>query len=912
MFGRERELALGDAFLETATERFGVLVCHGDAGAGKTTVWGEVVRRAEDRGFRVLSCRPAETETKYALSAVADLVEAVPGEAVAALPDPQRRALEVALVRVEASGASAQPRALATAVRSLFLGLSGEEPLLVAIDDVQWLDKASADVLEFALRRLAGARAGWLFARRVGEPCRLDPDRLVPPEFLTRLAVGPLTVAALHHMLKDRLEEPLSRSALVRVHAISGGNPFYALEIAREMARSEGITGVLMPVPDSVRGLLSRRLRRLPEPTRDALLVASALSEPTTSLVDEDALRPAEEDDIVTVDSDGRVAFRHPLYASAVYASASRMRRRIVHMSLAERITDSEERARHLAAVTTDPDETIAQALASGAAVARSRGAWGSAAELLEQASKLTPSDGSDSAHAREISAAEHHIRAGDRSHARALLEGALSQPLPRPLRADALRLLGEISYNDEDLREATRLFTAALDDAEEPRTAIAIELGLAYSYSQLFDFAHGIPHAHSALERAEAAPDQPLLAEALAFTAMFDWLGGEGVDWDKVEQSLALENPDSIVPLAWRPSTLAGLLYAYVGRHAEGRERVHAAWADAVDRGDESDVAFVALWLSWLETRAGDLDRAAALVEEALALAAATEGRATGAWALAHRAYVHAVRGDVAKTREDCAEAAALLERFDHVLASIWIAAALGLLELSLGDPDAAWRACEPLVVGVEMQGIGEPIPLFFLPEALEALIALGELDRAEPLIGCLEERGRQLDREWALATGARCRALLLAARGDLEGASDAVEQALVEHARLDMPFELGRTLLVAGVLQRRKRQRARAKASLEEAQEIFERLGTRLWAVRACEEIARLGLRRGSDRDLTASERRVAELVAKGMSNREVAAALSVSPKTVEANLGRIYRKLDISSRAELGARMATTLQT
>jgi DNA-binding CsgD family transcriptional regulator len=911
VFGRDEELRLGDAFLADARERFSALALEGEAGVGKTTVWAEVVRRADDAGFRVLSCRPAETETKFALSALADLLEGVPDSALDALPELQRRALEVALLRAEATGEAAQPRTLSTAVRSLLGELSAGRPLLVAVDDVQWLDNASAVVLEFAIRRLQSVPGGWLFARRVGVPCRLTVENLVSADALVQSAVGPLTVAALHHILKDRLGQTLTRSALVRVHAISGGNPFYALEVARELVRADPGVGGAVPVPDSIRDVLSRRLRRLPAETRRALLTAAAVSDPTTALVDENALVAAEEDDIVTIDDDGHITFRHPLYASAVYGSASRSARRELHARLAELVTDAEERARHLAAAATTPSEEIAVALEDGAVVARSRGAWGSAADLLEQAATLTAAERVDGAHRRRIAAAEHHIRAGDRPRARAVLEAVLDESPSRERRADALRLLGEVSYNDENVNEALRAYQQALDCTDDPRTANIIELGLAYAYSILWDFDSAYPHTRRALERAESSEGQPLLAEALAYCAIFDWNTGRGIPWDLVERSLVLEDHDSLLPVAWRPSLIAGLLCLYSGRHVEGRVRLRAVWAEATERGDESDVAFVGLWLSWLETRAGNLTTALEIANDALALATATGGQTTGAWALSQRAYVQALRGDISEARKDVADAVVQLDRFDFVLARLWIGAALGALELSLGDPDSAWRACEPLVVVVETTGIGEPVPLFFLPDALEALIAGAHLERAEALIKQLEDRGRELEREWAVATGARTRALLLAARGDVPGAAAAVDHALAALEGADFPYERARTLLVSGVLERRQRRRAQAKARFEEAHAVFEQVGARLWAQRAAAEIDRLGLRRGAGDELTPSEQRVAELVATGMSNREVAAALSVSPKTVEASLARVYRKLGIASRAELGARMADFLQ-
>jgi DNA-binding CsgD family transcriptional regulator len=287
------------------------------------------------------------------------------------------------------------------------------------------------------------------------------------------------------------------------------------------------------------------------------------------------------------------------------------------------------------------------------------------------------------------------------------------------------------------------------------------------------------------------------------------------------------------------------------------------------------------------------------------------TGSQAMHAVVVAQRGLVHAHRGETAATRRACTEARTLFERLGDIWIIVWIAASLALLELSRGKPDAAREACEPLTMALEHHGIAEPVPAFFLPDALEALIAVGQLDRAQALIDALEDRGRELDRAWALATGGRCRGLLLAARGDIAGATAALEQALMQHERLEMPFELARTLLVVGLVERRARRRGQAKESFERALAIFELLGAKLWAERTRRELRRVGLRRSSGNELTTGERRVAELAAQGLTNRQVAAALFISPKTVEANLTRIYRKLGIASRAELGARMAAVLQ-
>jgi DNA-binding CsgD family transcriptional regulator len=911
VFGREEELAVADGFLESAGLGFSVLRIEGEAGIGKTTVWREVVRRAVEREIRVLSCRPAEPETKLALSAVADLLQPVSSEAFSSLPEPQRRALDIALLRAAPGEAPLDPRTLGTALRSLLAGLAADGPLLVAIDDVQWLDATSASVLEFALRRLAGTRLGWLMAVRLPDPARLAADTLVAPESVTRLTLAPLTLAALHHLLKDRLEQALARPTLLRVHQASGGNPLFALEIARELDAMPSIDpGARLPLPASLRELLAGRIPTLPPKAREALLAAAALSQPTAELVERassaEGLAAAEETGLIRVD-DSRVAFAHPLYSSAVYESASHAERRSLHRNLAQLVTEPEEQARHLAVATTEPNERVAGILEETAAVARSRAAWESAADLLERAGRLTPPDRRDEAHRRRIAAAEHHIHAGDRSRARALLEEIRAQSLPPSLRADALRLLAEISYNEENALEAECLFTEALECASEPRATAAIELGLSYLSGHVADPPGGVVHAYRALEGAEASGDDSLVAQALAQCAVFDYLCGRGVDWAKLDRSLSLEDPDSIGPWPLRPSVVFAMLLLYVGRHSEARERLTAVWTAASERGDESDVGFILLWLSWLETRSGNLAEAAALAEEAASVSTLTGSESIRANVIAQRAFVRAHMGEAEATRQDCAEAAAQLERHGSAWVGVWITAALGLLELSRGYPDAAWKACETATEALEHRGITEPVMAFFLPDALEALIELGQGDRAEGLLDPFERRGRELDRAWALATGGRCRALLLADRGDIAGAAAAIERSLAEHERLEMPPDRARTLLVKGMIERRARKRGRARESLEQALEVFERVGATLWAEQARAELGRLGLQRSLSGELTTAERRVAELAAQGLTNREVAAQLFISPKTVEANLSRAYRKLGISSRAELGARMA-----
>jgi tetratricopeptide (TPR) repeat protein len=255
-------------------------------------------------------------------------------------------------------------------------------------------------------------------------------------------------------------------------------------------------------------------------------------------------------------------------------------------------------------------DQNVARTLEAGAATARSRGAWESAADLFERARALTPPGQPDAAHRRGIAAAECHVHGGDRSRARELLAGVLAEPLARPLRADALRLLAEISYNEERATEARPLYEEALGYTDDPRLITRIELGLSFLSGQLADHGAGSRHASRALAQAEATGDKTLLAPALALDAMYDSLSGRGVSWGKVQRALALEDRGTIMPLMWHPSTVEALLLLYVGRHAEARERLTEIWNDARDRGDENDLAFIGMWWSWLETRSATTPR--------------------------------------------------------------------------------------------------------------------------------------------------------------------------------------------------------------------------------------------------------------------------------------------------------------
>lgn len=423
-------------------------------------------------------------------------------------------------------------------------------------------------------------------------------------------------------------------------------------------------------------------------------------------------------------------------------------------------------------------------------------------------------------------------------------------------------------------------------------------------------DFSSQRAYSYTALRDAQSIGDRALLAQALAHVQISDFFAGDGVTEADLERVLKLEDLDRPVASIHRPSLIVGVMLIGTGQFERARrvERDLHTWIS--ERGEESSLPFLAGFLAWIECSRGDPAAAARFAKEGLEASLHLGSETMQAWNRAFGALAAAIKGDVSHARSEIEESLRLLHRTGWVWGLSYALAAQGFLELSLGNPAGTAAALGDLTARVESQGLIDPF-LFglFLPDEIEALIALGDLERARSLIGMLDDRGRVLDRAWALAAAARCQSLLAAARGDLTAALESLEHALAQHERMSMPLELGRTLLVRGQLERRARQKAKASRSLHEALAIFERVGARLWASRTSSELARLGLRRSAPGQLTASERRVAELAASGLKNRDAAARLFISQKTVEANLARAYRKLEIGSRAELGARLAPT---
>ena len=907
--GREAELVKLDELLVGAREGLRVLVLEGEPGIGKTTVWREGIERAAARGFRVLSCRAAQTESRLSFGGLSDLLAPVEAQAFAELPAPQRRALEIALLRVAAEGIALDPRAIATGLMSLISGLAAHGPLLLALDDEQWLDRPSARALQFALRRVETRPVAVLATMRIDQRARVaDVASAVAPERLERLRLGPLSLGALHELLRARLGQTLTRPLLGTIERACGGRPFYALEIARALeAQPASVPGRALPVPTDMAEVVARRLRQLPRRTRDELLKASALARPSLSLLNHEALAPAVEARLVSVRHDDDVLeFAHPLFAGALYAAASREQRRRLHHDLAGQVADVEEQARHLALASDGPDEAVALALDRGADLAYRRGAPEVAAELAELAAQRTPQEAVDLRDQRYLRAVRHHVKAGERERAGALAEQVIAGCTTTHVRTSALYLLGEVRGPESPTAAIPLLEQALACAVDDVSLQAQLETSLGYLAVVIADAGGALRHLGRAVELAELAGESALLAEAIALRAQAALMFGRGLDEQALERALELEERERDVLFQLRPSLNVALVYEFTGRIGAARELLVGLRERIVARGEESDLAYVLVHLAGTSLLAGDLELAEREATDALRVAELNGQDIFCAFSLAMRALARALRGDGVGSRSDVSQALEISERIGWPHGVILARWAQGVLALSEGDAAAATAALEPVVALIEQIGVYEWPIAMALPDAIDAFVATGELERAAKLTASLAAWGRTHDRPWALALSARCQALLHAAAGDLPAAERAARRAVVEHERLPMPFELARTQLVLGQIQRRCGQRRAARESLQRAHALFEQIGAPVWARKAHSEMARIGVRRAPG-ELTDSEQRVAALAASGLTNREIAAQLFISRRTVEANLARAYRKLSIRSRAELGTTMA-----
>jgi DNA-binding CsgD family transcriptional regulator len=914
IFGRDAELASLADFVAGISDGAAALVLEGEAGMGKTTLWEAGVEDAGERGLLVLRARAAEGEVALSFSGLGDLLDPVLDDALAPLPSAQRGALSRALLLGDDQGPVPDSHAVGVAVLNALRGLSADRALVVAVDDAHWLDTASAGALMYAARRLRDELVGVLLARRTSLESLLAAElrRSLPPGRFSELAVGPLDPSALHQVVQGDLGVALARPLLVEVHGASGGNPFYALEIVRTLRR-EGVSveaGQPLPVPESLHDLVHDRLLALPPESRDFLLAAAAHANPTVTVAEQATgvdrragLGPALEAGIVELDG-ARVLFTHPLLAAGAYETADPLRRADVHARLAELLEDPEARARHLAAATIEPEQTVANAIDDGAARAITRGAPRAGALLYERAAALTPRSDDGARRRRIVEAAYAHHASGDTERARGLLEPALQRAVPGRELAGLLIALARVRSYDDEIRSASDLYRQALLQAEDGSLVQAYaQEGLGGTLFRLRErLAEAAEVAAAAAATAHRLGATQLEAEALATKAVAAAALGLPEAVDAASAALDLQPACLHRPALRQPLFAATCVHFWhddlVGAHAAYQTMV----TSAVELGDESSLPYTYVMLAQIDCARGRFADAVDEAETGRVIAEQATQRALIAYTLAVRAVAQAHLGRVDEADGSARAAMELAEMTSGIPAWIFASWALGHLALSQGQPASAFDAVRPLVEHHRREAIDEPGALPFLPDAVEALVDAGRLEEAEELLTWYRASAERLGRKRGRAAAYRVGGLLAGACGDLERAQRELISSVELYSEGDTPFERGRALLALGAVQRRAKRRRESRQTLEEALVVFEGLGAAIWAERARAELKRISGRAPAPWALTPAEERVATLVAEGRTNREVAAALYLSDRTVEGHLSHIFGKLGIRHRAEL----------
>ncbi|MER7762839.1 AAA family ATPase [Streptomyces sp. NPDC097619] len=880
----------------------GRAILTGPAGVGKTTVARALADAAEARGETVLRLAPEAADRWIPEASAAALLASVPPAALDRLAGPQRTAVALLRRETDAPRAGRDHVALRLAVVAVLRTLAADRPVLILVDNAQWLDAETADLLRFVLRLTPpGVRVLAAECVRGGAPVAESlcgpgtPALRVPP-----LGADEVAELLVRHQLPARLAG--------RIHQASGGNPRLALALGRSLAeaRDGAHHADTLPVCGEAREVARRLLSEVPADTHRTLLLAALAARPGTALLrragrmDAEAeLAGAERAALITVGEDGTVRFTAGALPTALAADAGWPERAAGHAALAAAVDDPVEAVRHRALAVDTPDEALAAEIARAAESCRRRGNRALAAELGLLAAERTPLDRPVDELARLVGAAVDAGCAGRADLARRACRAVLARDAAP---ADRVRArLAVIDAAGQALADLDETFAHAMNDAVgDPALMAAVQLRVSWK----LNLSDGDPVRSCAVAaeagRLAAVGGDPG-AEAMALTVrarMGRILGDPGAEAILAE-ALALPAPE--VPLVMRnaPQYLAVRHALFDDRLADARGRL-LTLLPAVERsGAAEDVFEVLRSLTEAELRRGRCAAGAGHARRALELtidAGLSPGPAwyVAALAEAHggsflRAAAYARRGVRASEEER-----------DQVFLSRSLYA-LGLVELARGETAPAVATLRRVAALEAAQQVVDPSILRWHGELAEALVAADELDEAAEFLDSVHTVAADLRRTTVLAALDRARGLLLSARGEADEAVDLLQDTADRFAALDLPVERGRTLLALARVERRRRRRAPARAALRGAADVFTAAGALPWTELAQETPAGAG-RPGAAAVLTEAETRLALLVSQGASNQEAADKLFLSVKTVEARLTRIYQKLDVRSRAQL----------
>jgi DNA-binding CsgD family transcriptional regulator len=899
LVGRDAERARIDRLLAAAAGgRSDALVLRGEPGIGKSALLDDAAARAD--GFAVVRALGVESEAELDFSGLLDVCRPLLAH-LDELPAHQAEALRGAL------GLAPTPHGdrftIGAATLDLLAAAGEERPLLVLVDDAHWLDRASADALLFAARRLDADAVALLFAVR-------DPDvRALDAPGLESLPLAGLGVEAAGLLLRGAAPA-IDPAVADRLVAATGGNPLALLELPHvltpgQLAGREAL-GEPLPAAAGVERAYARRLADLPDETRRALLVAAVATSSERDAVasalaaaglEPAALEPAEDAALVRLD-DGHVRFVHPLVRAAVHQAAAPSERRAAHRAAAE-AHGGERRAWHLAAAALGPDETVAAALEEAGRQAIERTGFAAGAAALERAAQLTPDGGLRDR--RLFEAARAAWQAGSAERARELLAGPLAEGGEPTAHAQAVHLRSHIELlSGAPATAASALLEAAAHVDGQPALGLLVEASEVALYRG--DVGAGLAAAKRA--RALAPEDESagdvLVEIALGEALLFAGRLAEGAP--RLERAFALVERTDELRRDPRVLAHAAIALGWLDRPLEGRETAARAVAIARERGAVGLLPYALEGQAWHESRLGLWPGGYALALEALALARETGQENMVAHGLEHLAVIDSGRGHEEECRRSGGEAVERAERAGLHPLRLRAECALGRLDLSLGRLDAAIERLERARADVAGLGIHDCGAAPW-PDLIEALVRAGERDRAAEVLAELAATRLEATPIWGRAAAFGGGALLAAD----DAFDDAFANAVSLHEWIGDRLAAARARLCWGERLRRAGRRADAREQLRASLAAFEELGARAWADRAGAELRATGetIRRRvawDDRELTPQELQIAAHVAEGRTNREVGAALFLSHKTVESHLARVYRKLGIHSRAEL----------
>ena len=878
---------------DARTGQSATLVIRGEAGIGKSTLLGYIAEQAE--GMRILRTTGIEAESDLAFAGLYGLLRPVLGF-LDTLPQTQSAALGGALGL--APSASPDRFLVSAAVLGLIAAAAEEEPVLCLVDDAQWLDRASADALVFAARRLGADPVAVVFAAREGDPRRFDASGL--PE----LSLTGLNQDAAAEVLAEHTEGA-SPEIRTRLLAEARGNPLALIELPSGLTPAQ-LSGI-EPLPDAIpltprlHALFRQRIERLPQDTQLALLIAAleetgeihvvlrAAAEMGLSAAD---LDPAERAELIFTDA-ATIRFRHPLVRSALYGSATISGRQRAHAALAAALSDSEHSDRrvwHQAMATLRADEGIASALEASARRAQAKAAHASAATSFVRAAELSVEE---SARVRRIAEAAHAAwDAGDPDRARA----AITRALPHgegEVRAQLLHLSGVIESRSGSLRESHRVLLAAAEATDDPSFQLTVLCEAAEAASYAGEFAEQARLSELACRIPPASERDRFLQDlAGGFLALYRRDHREA----RTRFSEVLERADAFDdPMMWLWASNAA---AAAGGWGEGLPYATRAVELARDRG------LLSILPRALERQGGELlwtsrfDHALAAAEEGYRLS--SDMGFPSPWNLMTMAFVEAIRG-----REDAAQA-----HTDQILATGEDTGGLFLMSrahftLAFIDVVAGrWEQATDRLLAVTTPGDESFHPITAraaTPELAEAAVRDGREDEVSDALATFRSWVSATESEFGTSLLSRCEALLRT-----RDPEDAFAESLAHESALP-PFQKARGRLLYGEWLRRERRRIDARVHLRAALEVFRTLGAEPWEERAAAELRAAGetaRRRDASTldDLTPQELQIAGLVTQGLTNRKIAAQLYQSPRTIEYHLRKIFSKLGIASRTDL----------